>query len=97
MSVVRREYSSRDFAHWRAYDAISPAYPERGDYHAALVARTVAETHRTSGVPYKLEDFLLRFDGKQQRQQMSMKDMKAVARQALLGAAGRKGKKKGRK
>lgn len=55
--------SSREFGEWMAYSAIEPFGEPRADLRAALVAKVIADVNRGKNTPpYKLEDFMLRFD-----------------------------------
>ena len=54
--------SSSEFAEWQIRCAREPFGEERADLRAALIAATFANAHRPKGRrPFKLEDFLLRF------------------------------------
>lgn len=62
--------SSRELTEWMAFEQMDgPLGSKRGDYQAALVAKTVADVNRPKRrAAYKLKDFLLRFDQDEQRQ-----------------------------
>jgi hypothetical protein len=52
-----------EFRHWIAYDKIEPLEPFRGDYQAALIALTIANSNRSRDTrPFRLSDFLLKFE-----------------------------------
>lgn len=55
----------REFRTWSAYEALTgPLGPERADYQAALVAHVVANAapRKKGAKPYKLDQFLLKWD-----------------------------------
>ena len=59
LSVVQREYDSRDFAMWLVYERMSPGAPERGDWQAGLVASTLMNLKREPHTePLKAIDFV---------------------------------------
>lgn len=56
---------SAEFAEWLAYDRLEPIGDRRGDFQAALIARTIAEVNRDEKArqsPFTIDDFVLRFD-----------------------------------
>lgn len=55
---------SRELSEWMAYERLTgPLGPARGDYHAALVAATIANANRPKGrKAAQLRDFLIRWD-----------------------------------
>lgn len=55
---------------WMAFDEMEPFGEQRGDLRSALVAMTVANAQRgPKQKPFKLEDFLLRFEPVEKRRQ----------------------------
>lgn len=49
----------REFAEWAAFDRLEPIGGRRGDWHAALVATTIANVNRGKRRPWRLDEFLL--------------------------------------
>lgn len=80
---------SRLLSEWMAFFRLEgPAGGRRGDYHAALVAATVANVFRgKGGRPLKPEDFLLRFDGGGRRA-LSPEEMVRVVEQWNVALGG---------
>lgn len=65
VSELLARISARELSEWIAYERIEgPLGGARGDYHAALVASTVANSNRGKGKAHKLSDFLLKWGGK---------------------------------
>ena len=64
MSVreAQERIDSEEFTYWQAYNRLDPIGNERKDYHAALIAHTVASVH--SKKKLKFDDFVLKFDPK---------------------------------
>ena len=58
---LQKKMSSVEFAEWMAFERIEPGEPIRGDYRAASIRETIANSVRTKGKPFEVEDFLLRF------------------------------------
>ena len=57
-----RSISSLEYTYWKAFASLEPIGVERGDWHAALVARTLAEVNRdgkSNPFPHRIRDFLL--------------------------------------
>ena len=59
MSVRRaqQEIDAREYASWVAYHQIDPFGNERADFHAALIAWTMASTVRGKGPAPQLKDY----------------------------------------
>ena len=59
MSVRRaqQEIDAREYASWVAYHRLDPFGNERADFHAALIAWTVASMMRSKGPAPKFKDF----------------------------------------
>lgn len=55
-----RQMGARQFIRWRDFDSLEPIGDLRADYHAAMIARTVAASGGAKGT--KLEDFMLKFE-----------------------------------
>lgn len=53
--------SSREFVEWRAFNALEPPEPVRGDYRTALLAFVVCKLFAGEKYRGKIEDFLLEF------------------------------------
>lgn len=61
--------TAQELTLWQAYYRMDPWGGARGDYHAAIVACTVANAMRGKGPPAKLDEFLLKFgEGQEKRQ-----------------------------
>lgn len=71
--------SSRELTEWIEFEKLNgPLGPERADFHAALIASTLANVHRGKGKPpAKISDFLPQWG--QPRQ--SWQEQKDIARQ----------------
>jgi len=66
MSVAQaqRQIDSREYSEWLAYDRFDPIGLDRGDWQAALIASTVANSVRAKGDrPSRVEDFVFKFAG----------------------------------
>lgn len=62
MGQLLCEIDSRELAEWMAYDRLEPFGEQRGDVRTAIVAQTVANTHRgPKQKPYKLDAFLPKY------------------------------------
>lgn len=62
VDAMLRRISAKKFYRWEAFEEIEPFGGKRGDYHAALVSQTLANTRRDpKREAYTLRDFLLRF------------------------------------
>ena len=61
MSVkeCQERVDGKEFAYWMAYNTLDPIGNDRADYHAALVAHTVASAN--SKKKLKFNDFVLKF------------------------------------
>lgn len=58
-----------------AYHSLEPFGELRADYRAALIAQTIANVNRSKGQdPYKLEDFLINFEGQEEKPQQAPDD-----------------------
>lgn len=68
MGVPVRELQERmdsdEFTYWLAYNKIDPIGGVRGDYHAALIASTVAKANSSKGRRIRMEDFVFQFGGR---------------------------------
>lgn len=54
--------SSLEYTHWQALAEIEPIGPERADYHAAQIARSLFELKRNSKIrstPFAVAEFLM--------------------------------------
>lgn len=73
--------SSRELAEWAAYFKLEPFGEERADVRAALVAATVANTARNPKKrrrPFTAQDFMPRFELKQERRQTWQEQLRIV-------------------
>ena len=72
--------SSREFAHWQAYHAISPIGPERLDILIANLCAVIANRHRDAKRerPYRVRDFLVDWWGRPAGRQQTTEHMKAI-------------------
>ena len=66
MSVRRAqaEIDSAEFVEWCAFDRLDPYGPERADFHAGVIASTIAQAHGARRS--KPVDFMPDFDGQWQ-------------------------------
>lgn len=73
--------SSEELTYWMAFDSISPFGAERDNYHAGVVASTVANCH--SKKSFSPADFMLKDEAqkKQEGLQSFMKGLRAHAKQ----------------
>lgn len=78
MQAMLAETSSAELAEWIAFDQLEPIGPVRGDYQAALIARTVASQYAKK--PPKIEDFLIRFDREDEDANVSAQRVKDLVR-----------------
>lgn len=52
--------SSEEFTGWQNYYAVQPFGSKRDNYHAAIVATRIGNSHLVKGQqPFKLSDFML--------------------------------------
>lgn len=74
---------SRELAEWMAYEQIDgPLGPERGDYHAAILAHTTASVWRgKDDPPLLVADFLPRWDAEAPVREQSSDEQYEIARQ----------------
>lgn len=82
--------SGEELAAWMAYEELrGPLGPSRGDWHAALVATTVANTApRRKGRPRtKIGDMMLKWKGSRATRQTAA-ESEAVARQLAARGIG---------
>ena len=53
--------TSSEFSDWQEYASIKPFGVSRDNLHAALIAKTIADVHRTpEEAAYTLDDFMLK-------------------------------------
>lgn len=72
--------TARQFLEWEHYSRIEPFGEQRGDYQAASVATVVANSNRgPKQEPFKIEDFLLKFEERVSRRQTPEEQL-AIAR-----------------
>jgi hypothetical protein len=64
VAETQRTVTSREFTYWKAFHNINPIGQGRGDLQAAIVARTVAQTHAPKNKVFKLSEFMPKFRGK---------------------------------
>jgi hypothetical protein len=68
------QIDAKELMEWRAFYNIEPFGEEREDLRMAMVCCTLANIHRGKNTPpYRLSDFLLRFDPKPQQTEEEMK------------------------
>lgn len=64
-----RKMTAKRFLEWEHYSRIEPFGEQRGDYQAASIATVIANSTRgTKQEPFKIEDFLLKFEEPKKRQ-----------------------------
>lgn len=75
--------SGAELADWQAYEEVNgPLGPRRGDWHAALIASTVASTVPRKGKKApRLADFLLKWKGESRGKVADPAAMEAIGRQ----------------
>lgn len=76
-----RGLTARQFAEWMAYAELEPFDERRGDYRAAQVVTALANINRDAKrtpTPYKIEDFLLDFDGERRKPKQTWQDHKRI-------------------
>jgi len=67
---------SRLLTEWMAFEAIDPFEDRRGDLRSAQIVTAIANVNRDpkkQKEPYRIEDFLLRFDGDAQEEEPAMR------------------------
>jgi hypothetical protein len=59
---LKDKITFEEFNKWRAFDKVEPGYPLREDYHAAIIAWTMATVMSSKkSRRLKIGDFLLKF------------------------------------
>jgi hypothetical protein len=69
----------RQFREWYAYAELEPFGDERADYRSAQICAMIANANRDrkrKPTPYKVEEFLLKFGGRQTREKKDWRSMK---------------------
>jgi hypothetical protein len=61
VAEAQQRVSSQEFTYWRAFHRINPIGSVRSDYHAALIAFTIAKAQGSKKKPLKFDDFILQF------------------------------------
>jgi hypothetical protein len=87
------EISSEELTEWMAYAELEPFGEERADLRSATVAAVIANANRDRKKrpqPYKVSDFMPKFD----RQEQTEEDMLAVAEAWVKALGGRDLRKK---
>lgn len=82
MAELLARMSGHELADWMAYEELhGPLGPGRGDWHAAVIASTVANTvpRRKGRARAKVADFLIKWKGRGSRQ--SAAESEAVGRE----------------
>jgi hypothetical protein len=62
---VLRRLTAKQFLEWQAYATLEPFDEVRGDFRSALIASVLANVNRDSKKkpePFKIQDFLLKFE-----------------------------------
>lgn len=90
MADLRDGLSSRELTEWAAYERVAgPLGAERLDILFAMLAMTIANSQprsRRGGQRYKLSDFLIPWDGRQETDPMTMRrNFYAVTRGGAKG------------
>lgn len=85
-----REMSAKQFREWEIYAELEPFSEKRADYRAASIVQMLANVNRSSKrSPYKLEDFVLKFDqeSKETKPDKSWQEMKSSMMMWALAAS----------
>ena len=70
VDALLRRITIKDFREWQAYYELEPFGELRADYRSASICLTLANLKRGKNQkPYKLEDFLFKFDEEPKRGQ----------------------------
>ena len=70
---------SYEFREWMEYADLEPFGPEVDDWHAGIIASTVANSQRVRGPAYKPQDFMLRGAEPEQTDEQQIAFMRAFA------------------
>lgn len=76
-----RGLTVRQFEEWVDYEQVEPFGAVRENYHAAIVAKTladIAQAKRQDGKSFTLEDFLLTFEPPAPKQRQSWQEQKMM-------------------
>jgi len=99
--MLRRMKPSQ-LVEWKAYADVEPFGAIRDNYHAAIIAKIIADAHgaKIGGRPFKYEDFLLNFKEVSEQQQQQKPQTQTwqqkksiammIAKAAALAAEGEK-------
>lgn len=72
VDALLRRITAKQFRIWEAYFALEPFGEIRADYRAASICQMLANVNRSEKTkPYKLEDFLLQFEGDDKKKPQS--------------------------
>ena len=69
--------SAEQFCEWRAFYTIDPWGPERADLRSGVECSVMDACHRTKGRVKRPKDYMLNFDGPEERQQQKEQEMRA--------------------
>jgi len=58
LQELNQRMSSAEFSLWLAFHQLQPRGVERDNFHAAIIASTVANTHAPKGKTFKIQDFM---------------------------------------
>lgn len=79
VDALLRRITAKQFRVWEAYFALEPFGEIRSDYRAAAICQMLANVNRSEKTkPYKLEDFLLQFDGDDKKSKSTVQEKLTV-------------------
>jgi len=81
--ALRRVGTAKKFQRWQHYYEIEPFGTKRDNYHAAIVAKMVADASgvtKESGERFTYEDLLLKFEAPELKRRQSVQEQMAMAR-----------------